>query len=71
MKSTEQRTNLRATIVDLITALILFILAWANNAALTGIANKVWKKFQISGDKDSPTAKRIAAVSSKSIGLIS
>ncbi|KAI1773221.1 hypothetical protein F4818DRAFT_120986 [Hypoxylon cercidicola] len=61
MKSTEQRSNLRATIVNLITALILFILAWANSAALTGVANKVLKKFQISGNKDSAMAKRIAA----------
>jgi ankyrin repeat protein len=63
MQSTQQRSNLRATIVDLITALILFIIAWANNPAITGIANKVFKKFQISGKKDSPMAKKIAAVS--------
>ncbi|KAI3316917.1 ankyrin repeat protein [Xylariaceae sp. AK1471] len=60
MKSTEQRSQLRAAIIGLITALILFILAWANSPVVSGIANSVFKKFQISGNKDSPTAKKIA-----------
>ena len=63
MKSNRQRSNFRATLVNLITALILFILAWANSAAVTGITNKIFTKFQISGNKDSATAKKIAAVS--------
>ncbi|XXH01845.1 hypothetical protein Hte_008207 [Hypoxylon texense] len=61
MRSTKQRSNFRDTMVNLIAALILFIIAWANSAALTGIANKLLKKFQISGNRDSPTARRIAA----------
>lgn len=65
MKSSQDRTRLRATIVDLVTSLILFILAWANSAALTGMANKIFTKFQISGKKDSATAKKIAAVSER------
>lgn len=63
MKSNQDRTKLRATIVDLVISLIQFILAWANSAALTGMANKIFKKFQISGNKDSPFAKKIAVVS--------
>ncbi|KAI1371257.1 hypothetical protein F4677DRAFT_464362 [Hypoxylon crocopeplum] len=61
MKSTQQRSKFRNAVVGLITALILFILAWANSAALTGITNKVLKKFQISGNKNSAMAKKIAA----------
>ncbi|KAI2616849.1 hypothetical protein GGR54DRAFT_224023 [Hypoxylon sp. NC1633] len=60
MKSTEKRSKFRAAVVGLITALILFILAWANSAAVDGMANKIFKKFQISGDKDNATAKKIA-----------
>ena len=63
MQSNSQRTKLRTTIIELITALILFILAWANSAVVSGIANKVFKKFQISGNKDSAMARKIAAVS--------
>ncbi|KAI1076033.1 hypothetical protein F5B20DRAFT_338770 [Whalleya microplaca] len=61
MKSTQQRSRFRDAIVGLIAALILFILAWANNAALTRIADRVFKKFQISGNTDSPMGKKIAA----------
>ncbi|OTA96611.1 hypothetical protein M434DRAFT_105764 [Hypoxylon sp. CO27-5] len=61
MKSTKQRSNLRDAIVSLITAIIMFILAWANSAALTGIANSVFKKFQISGSKKSVWARKIEA----------
>ncbi|KAI0011061.1 hypothetical protein F4779DRAFT_574877 [Xylariaceae sp. FL0662B] len=61
MKSTEERSKLRDAIVGLVTALILFVLAWANSAALSGIANKVFAKFHISGNKDSPMARKIAA----------
>lgn len=60
MQSTEHRSLLRTAIVTLVTALIQFILAWANSAALTGIANSIFKKFQISGNKDSAMAKKIA-----------
>ncbi|KAI1136480.1 hypothetical protein F5Y05DRAFT_405384 [Hypoxylon sp. FL0543] len=61
MKSTKQRSRLRDAIVSLITSIILFILAWANSAALTGIANKVFNKFQISGTKKSAWTKKIEA----------
>ncbi|KAI0179868.1 hypothetical protein GGR52DRAFT_216129 [Hypoxylon sp. FL1284] len=61
MKATQERSKFRNAIVDLITALISFIIAWANSPVFTGVANKVFKEFQISGNKDSPMAKRIAA----------
>ncbi|KAG8532879.1 uncharacterized protein KY384_002757 [Bacidia gigantensis] len=61
MKSNEDRTKLRAAVVVVVVSLIQFILAWANSAALTGIANKIFTKFKISGNKDSPMAKKIAA----------
>ncbi|KAI5462816.1 hypothetical protein BGZ63DRAFT_452327 [Mariannaea sp. PMI_226] len=60
MLSNQQRSKFRSAIIDLISALILFILAWANSPAMDGIANKVFKKFQIRGNKDSNTAKKIA-----------
>ena len=63
MESNAQRSKFRATIVDLIAALISFILAWLNSPAATGIANKIFNRFQISGNKDSPLAKKIAVVS--------
>ena len=63
MKSNQDRTRLRATIVSLVVSLVQFILAWANSAALTGMANKIFTKFQISGNKDSVMAKKIATVS--------
>ncbi|KAI0836969.1 hypothetical protein F5Y06DRAFT_272723 [Hypoxylon sp. FL0890] len=61
MKSTKQRSKFRNAVVDLITAIILFIFAWANSAVLTGIANKVFNKFQISGTKESKLAMKIEA----------
>lgn len=62
MQSTKQRSWIREAAVNLILAVVMFVLAWANSPALTGIANKVFKKFQISGDKDSVMAKKIQKV---------
>ncbi|KAI1103039.1 hypothetical protein F4804DRAFT_311348 [Jackrogersella minutella] len=61
IRPTQHRTNLRDFIVSLITALILFILDWANSPVLTGIANSVLNKFQISGNRTSPMAMKIEA----------
>ncbi|KAI2470761.1 hypothetical protein F4781DRAFT_167829 [Annulohypoxylon bovei var. microspora] len=59
MRSTQQRNNLRDAIVSLITALILFIIAWLNSSALTGFANSFFNKFQISGNRTNGMAKKI------------
>lgn len=69
MQSKQERSKIRAAIVNLVTALILFILAWANSVALTGIANKIFKKFEISGNKDSEIAKKITKASGREISV--
>ncbi|KAI1453915.1 hypothetical protein F4805DRAFT_469754 [Annulohypoxylon moriforme] len=61
MRPAEERNNFRDAIVSLITALILFILAWLNSSVLTGYANSIFDKFQISGNRTSAMAKRIEA----------
>ncbi|KAH8891998.1 ankyrin repeat protein [Thozetella sp. PMI_491] len=60
LQSTQERSKLRDTIVGLVVAFILFIVAWANSPAVTGMVNKVFNKFQMSGNKDSSVAKKIA-----------
>ncbi|KAI1207624.1 uncharacterized protein F4807DRAFT_172619 [Annulohypoxylon truncatum] len=62
MRISERRNNsFRDFIVSLITALILFILSWLNSSALMGVANSVFNKFQISGNRTSAMAKKIEA----------
>ncbi|RYO94324.1 hypothetical protein DL766_000601 [Monosporascus sp. MC13-8B] len=51
MQSTRQRSQLRAAIAGLISAIALFIIAWADNPEVTAIIDGVFKKFAISGDK--------------------
>lgn len=58
MQSKQKRSKVCAAIVNLVTALIFFILAWANSVVLTGIPNKIFKKFEISSNKDSDIAKK-------------
>lgn len=65
----KQESKFRAAIVNLVTALILFILAWANSVVLTGISNKIFKKFEISGNKDSDIAKKITNASGREISV--
>lgn len=65
----KQESKFRAAIVNLVTALILFILAWANSVVLTGISNKIFRKFEISGNKDSDIAKKITKASGREISV--
>lgn len=56
-----QMGKLGGTFVNIITTVIMFILAWANTA-LAGIANQVFERFQISGRKNARLAQQVFAV---------
>jgi len=50
MQSTRYRSQLRVAIAGLISAIALFIIAWADNPEVTAIIEGVFKKFAMSGE---------------------
>ncbi|KAH7304135.1 ankyrin repeat protein [Stachybotrys elegans] len=52
MQSTQQRSQLRSAIAGLISAIALFIIAWADNPEVTAIIDGVFERFAMGGDKE-------------------